>query len=78
LKDLVLRIAIEPRDVVIDGAVRTMTRAERVLRLTVQRAVDGEVRALAQMMKIMKDTPDLAASVQTETVYFINGPLANA
>jgi hypothetical protein len=76
LKDLVLRIASEPRSVVIDGKARVITRAERILRLTVARALEGKARDIDQLLKAMIKNPELAASHRTETVMFFHGPLA--
>ncbi len=78
LKDVVLRIANELHEVTINGKRRTMTRKERVFRLTVERAVNGTVRDIAHILSIVAKHPELAASFQIETVYFFNGSLADA
>ena len=77
LKDVVLRIANERHEVTINGERQTMTRKERVFRLTVERAVNGNVRDIAHILSILAKHPELAASFQTETVYFFNGAMAD-
>ena len=77
LKDVVLRIANERHEVTINGERQTMTRKERVFRLTVERAVNGNVRDIAHILSILAKHPALAASFQAETVYFFNGAMAD-
>ena len=78
LKDVVLRIANELHEVSINGEPRTISRAERVFRLTVERAVKGNVRDIAHLLRIIAKNPELAASERTDTIIFINGALARA
>lgn len=76
LKDVVLRIANELHEVTINGERRTLTRKERVFRLTVERAVNGNVRDIAHILSVVAKHPALASSFRTETVLFFNGAMA--
>jgi hypothetical protein len=78
LKDVVHRIANELHEVTINTKRQTITRKERVFRLTVDRASKGNVRDIVHILSIMAKHPELAASFRVETVYFFNGALANA
>ena len=77
LDELVLKIAQEPRQVMKDGEVVTMSRAERRMRAEVEAGLRGEVRALDHLLKLMIKHPQLLRSGTSETWVFINGALAD-
>ncbi|NTZ43289.1 hypothetical protein G7A66_09360 [Altererythrobacter sp. SALINAS58] len=76
LEELVLKVGAEPRKVMKDGEVITMSRAECVMRAEVEAALGGQVRALAYLLKLIAKYPKLARSSREEIIIFINGDLA--
>jgi hypothetical protein len=76
LKDIVLRVANERHAVTIDGVTRNISRMERTLRLTVDRAVKGNKKDILRLLQIVAKRPDMAASIRTDTIVFFNGAMA--
>ena len=72
LEALVTSIAKEPRQVTSNGQVRTMTQAERLLRLRVQAAAKGDRSALRQIIRLMIKYPQVVGDKIVINM-FING-----
>ena len=77
LEELVARVGAEVRKIPSSKGVVEMTRLERTLRLLVNRAMEGKVRDVAHLVRLMSKYPSVAKSYREETVIVINGPLAN-
>lgn len=75
LADMVEAIASEKRKVPTCAGEVLMTRRERNLRLLVARALEGKVRELAQVLRIMIKYPDMAATLEIEI--FIRGNMCD-
>jgi hypothetical protein len=75
--ELLGMIADQPRKATIAGREVTMTRAEALLRVMVERAMQGKVREIKQVLQMMARDPGLAANSRLQTHIFINGSLAN-
>lgn len=76
LEALVTSIAKEPRQVTSNGQVKTMTQAERLLRLRVQAAAKGDRSALRQILRMMIKYPHVVGD-KTVINMFINGALCD-
>jgi hypothetical protein len=63
--------------VTINGKEVEISWAERSLRLTIDRALAGNRRDLAQLLRLMIEHPSISGSYQERHVTFIRGPLAN-
>lgn len=70
-------VADEPRKATIAGKEVSMTRTEALLRVTVDRALQGKTRDMIKLLQMMAKDPGLAATSRTQTIYFFNGHLAN-
>ncbi len=77
LDELVARVGDELRRIPSSKGAVEMTRLERTLRLQVERALEGKVRDVAHLLRLMSKYPSVAKSYREETVIIINGPLAN-
>lgn len=75
--DLFARIANEPRQATIGDKQITMTRAEALLRVMVDRAINGNVREITKLLQIMANDPGLTATARPQVVMFIGHALAN-
>lgn len=78
LQDLVIKVGSETRSVMLQGEAVEMSRAERALRLTVERALEGKVGAVADMLRLMMKYPQFSKSYKEETVLIIAGTDLNA
>lgn len=71
-------VANEPRKVTLAGKDVTMTRTEALLRVMVDRALQGNTREMIKLLQMMAKDPALAANSRQRVIVFINGALANA
>ncbi len=76
-QDLLTKAANEPRAAEINGREIRLSRAERLFRLSIDRALDGSPRDLADILRRMIDTPALAASFREEITYYFHGSVAD-
>ena len=74
--DLLEIIANAPRKATMDGEEVTITRREAFLRLSVDRALHGNVRELTKVLQMMSKHPKLAAAWRGQRIIFIRGELA--
>jgi hypothetical protein len=75
--ELLATIAGEPRQAIIGDKQVTLTRMEALLRVQVERALNRNVREVAQLLQILANDPGLAATTQTIVVSYIGKALAN-
>jgi hypothetical protein len=75
--ELLGMIADQPRKAKIAGQEVTMTRTEVLLRVLVERATQGKVREIKQLLQMMARDPGLAANSRTHVQIFLNGALAH-
>jgi hypothetical protein len=76
--DLLGKVATEVREVQVGDDLIEMPRVERLIRLTLARALKGNVRDVAKMLNLMAQNPELAATHRERTVIHINPALYNA
>ena len=76
IAELVRRLAAEKKRVTINGKEVEMSWAERSFRLTVERALAGNRRDLAQLLRLMIEHPSISGSFRERRVIFIRGDLA--
>ncbi len=74
--ELVCRLAAEKKRVSINGKEVEMSWAERSFRLTVDRALAGNRRDLAQLLRLMIEHPSVGGSYRERTVIFMSEALA--
>jgi hypothetical protein len=74
--DLVRILAAEKKRVTIDGKEVEISWAERSFRLTIGRALGGNRRDLAQMLRLMIQHPSIGASYRERHVIFLSATLA--
>lgn len=77
LHELVKVIGSQPRTVFINGKSIEMSLAERTLRLQVNRALEGKVRDVAHILRLMMKYPNLAKSYKEKKVILMCGAFAN-
>jgi hypothetical protein len=65
------------KPVTINGKVVEISWAERSMRLMIDRALAGNRRDLAQLLRLMIEHPSISGSYRERQVTFIRGPLAN-
>lgn len=78
LGDVLQQVLSEPRKVTKDGKLQEMTRVERAMRLDVERAANGDTRAIKRLVKLMLKHPKLARSYRQELRVVISGIDASA
>lgn len=76
IADLVKCLGSERKRVALNGEEVEMTWAERSLRLTVDRALKGNRRDLAQLLRLMIKHPQISGPGRMTVVYFFRGALA--
>lgn len=76
LEELLTLTGAEPRELRMGQRQVIMPRTERLLRVVVARALDGNVRELTQLLRIMAKHPALAATFREEFVTVLSGALA--
>ncbi len=74
--ELLLRLAHEPRAVQIGDQQVTMPRVERLMRVMVERALQGNVRDIAKLLQMMARNPTLAATFRMQTVIHMSPSFA--
>lgn len=77
-EDLLAAIAAESRTALVGTDQVVMSRSERLLRVMVDRALQGNVREVTKLIHLMATRPKLAATFREEIVTVISGPLCNA
>ena len=77
LGELVEKIGAETRRVNVDGKEVQMSRAERLARLTIDRAISGDRRDLAQMLRLMIEHPSLSGPGREKIHVIIGGKMAH-
>ena len=75
--DLLSRLASEPRTVQMGDQHVTMPRVERLMRVMVDRALQGKVRDIAKLLNMMAKNPTLTATFREQMVIRICPSLAN-
>ena len=73
VEEIVKRVGSEPRRVRLRGEEVEMSRAERTMRLQVERALEGKVREVAQLVRLMVKYPQIARSYTIKKTVFISG-----
>ena len=76
--ELVQSVGSEPRKVLVAGRTVEMSRAERMLRLQIERAMQGKARDVTDVLRLMVKHPDMGCSFRTELVIVISGMDAHA
>jgi hypothetical protein len=71
--ELVCKLAAEKKRVSVNGQEVEMSWAERSLRLTVERALSGERRDLAHLLRLMIKHPSIAGPGRTRTFIYLGG-----
>ncbi len=74
--DLVRKLGAEPKKVTVDGKEVEMSWAERLLRLTLERALKGNIRDIAQLLRLMIKHPHVTGQGKVRMVYFLSRSLA--
>lgn len=70
-------LAAETKMVTVNGQEVQMAWAERSFRLTIDRALAGNRRDLAQLLRLMIEYPSISDTRREKCVYFVRGALAN-
>ena len=73
LEDVVKQVLSEPRKVLQNGKEVEMCLAERAIRLEVDKAVGGDTRAIARIVKLLIKHPKLSRSYKATYQIFLNG-----
>ena len=76
--ELVRSLGSEKKLVRIEGEDVEMTWAERSLRLTIERALTGNRRDLAHLLRLMMKHPAIGGTYRERQVCFIRGVLCRA
>ena len=71
--ELARLIGAEPRRASINGKEVVMSQAERLCRLTVEKAINGSVSDLKLLIRTMVDHPQIAGSAGQRWVLFLAG-----
>ncbi len=71
--ELARAIGGEPRRATLRGKEVVMSQAERLCRLTVEKAINGSVSDLKLLIRTMVDHPQIAASARERWVLFLAG-----
>jgi hypothetical protein len=77
LDDLVRKIGAERTTVTINGEERKISRVERSIRLLIHRALGGNRRDLAHLLRLMKSNPRISSSHRERFVTIIRGAMAD-
>lgn len=75
--ELLALIAAEPRTALIGDGQVSMPRSERLFRLILDRALQGNVRDVIKMLQLMAKYPAVAATFRDETVIVVSGAMCN-
>jgi len=76
--ELLALIAAEPRSAMVGDEQVIMPRGERLLRLMLDRALQGHARDVIKLLQLMANSPSIAATFREERVTVISGVLARA
>ncbi len=71
--ELARSIGAEPRRATLRGKEVVMSQAERLCRLTVEKAINGSVSDLKLLIRTMVDHPQIAAPATERLVMFLAG-----
>jgi hypothetical protein len=69
----VKKVAGEPRQVLLNGEMTSLSRGERTFRLLVDRALAAKVRDVAHIIRLMIKHPDLAKTSDEQWHVVIRG-----
>jgi hypothetical protein len=72
-EELLAQIAAEPRTARVGDEQVTMSRSDRLLRLLVDRALQGDVRNVTKLLQLMAKYPAIAATYREQFVVVISG-----
>lgn len=75
--ELLSLIADERRAALVGEQQIIMSRRERLFRLLVDRALQGNVREVTLLLRLMANSPALAATYRDQVVTIISGALCN-
>ena len=75
--ELLAMIAAERRVAVVGGRQTSMNRGERLLRLMLDRALQGKVREVIKLLQLMAKNPTVAATFRDEIVIVTSGALCH-
>lgn len=70
--ELLEQVAAQPRNAVVNGNTVQMPRSERLLRLMLDRALQGKVRGITKLLQLMAANQRVAATHRDEFVTVIN------
>lgn len=77
IAELVEKLGAEKKRVTINGEEIEMSWAERSFRLTVDRAIAGNRRDLAHLLRLMIEHPQISRSYREHKIIFIRGAIAD-
>ena len=72
-EELLAQIAAEPRTARVGDEQVTMSRSDRLLRLMLDRALQGNVREVTKLLQLMAKYPAIAATYREQFVVVISG-----
>lgn len=75
--ELLAMIATERRVALVGGKQTSMCRSERLLRLMLDRALQGKVREVTKLLQLMAKNPSVAATFRDEVVIVVSGAACN-
>ncbi len=75
--ELLAMIAAERRVALVGDQQRSMSRGERLLRLMLDRALQGKGREVTKLLQLMAKNPSVAATFRDEIVIVTSGALCN-
>lgn len=76
IAELVKRVGGETKRVTVNGQEARMSWIERSFRLTLDRALAGNRRDLALLLRLMMEHPSISGSYRERQVIFIRGKMA--
>ena len=76
IADLVRYLGAEQKKVTVNGKETKMSWAERSLRLTLDRALKGNVRDIAELLRLMIRHPHVTGRGKVRSLIIIRGALA--
>jgi hypothetical protein len=71
--DLVRKLGSESKRVSLNGREVDMTWAERSLRLTIERAINGNVRDITQLLRLMIEHPNISGHGRLRCIIYLGG-----
>ena len=77
IADLVRAIGAEPKRATVRGEEVSMSWSERSLRLSIERAINGQTRDLIDLLKLMIKHPRITGPARMRQITVVRGALAN-